>query len=64
MVVLILVLMEYGQDYTLHVDDKFRDFLILVLMEYGQDRTVTTRNVARPTVLILVLMEYGQDVGV
>ena len=59
-IVLILVLMEYGLWRHLPQEGrKGTEVLILVLMEYGLWQIMAKYISNRNTVLILVLMEYG-----
>ena len=66
LVVLILVLMEYGLGaVTVTLVKVERDeVLILVLMEYGLGDIREEYDNERSPVLILVLMEYGLGAGV
>ena len=62
--VLILILMEYGQNISSRILPKGRNcVLILILMEYGQNKEYHVNFLFKATVLILILMEYGQNIS-
>ena len=58
--VLILILMEYGQNNIMVFTKKVLFVLILILMEYGQNEQAPDGSCIY-AVLILILMEYGQN---